>query len=206
MRSRRHKAVSEVLCLKFNEEERGRVVKIFLGKSGKVHGGVIPLSKGLSQMPCYFFINIDRKKEEVKMKKIICFLAVALMIASIAFAAEMITQKDLPALKGTWEGMLSWGISGAANSNAKLEILNDSVPVKAKFSLTNVPEKVAKDLLSTMGTTASFESDEGLITTQGTLMFIGPEKNFLEFTKAGGKLSGSYYFRGVKGNTSLKKK
>jgi hypothetical protein len=44
------------------------------------------------------------------MKKIVCLIAVVLMIASVAFAAAKITAKDLPALKGTWTGML-WELS-----------------------------------------------------------------------------------------------
>jgi hypothetical protein len=32
--------------------ERGRVVPSYFGKGGKVNGGGVPLSKGLSQTPC----------------------------------------------------------------------------------------------------------------------------------------------------------
>jgi len=142
------------------------------------------------------------------MKKIICLLAVALMIASVAFAAGKmkITAKDLPGLKGTWEGMLSWGVVQAANSAAKLEILNDAAPLKAKLTISNVPNEVAS-MLGITGGTNVMESDEGVITSQGTLMWTGPAKNFLEVTlESNKKGSGWYYFRGVKGDISLKKK
>ncbi len=142
------------------------------------------------------------------MKKIICLLAVALMVASVAFAAAKmkIAASDLPGLKGTWTGMLSWGVMGAANSPAKLEILNDAVPVKAKITISNIPDAISSQL-GLMGGTSVFESDEGVITTQGTLMWTGPQKNFLEVSmKSEKKLNGWYYFRGVKGDISLNKK
>ena len=68
------------------------------------------------------------------MKKMICLIAVALMVASVALAAPkmIITAKDLPALKGTWEGILGFGQFEGGTSPAKLEILNDTVPVKVK--------------------------------------------------------------------------
>ena len=142
------------------------------------------------------------------MKKIICLLAVALMIASVAFAAGKmkIAANDLPGLKGTWEGMLSWGVMSMANSPAKLEILNDAVPVKVKITISNVPGPIASRL-GEMGGTNVFESEEGEITTQGTLMWTGPQRNFLEVSRASDKkLNGWYYFGGVKGDLSLKKK
>jgi len=140
------------------------------------------------------------------MKKIICLLAGVLMIASVAFAAEMITDKDLPGLKGTWEGMLAWGISGAANSNVKLEILNDTVPVSMKLTVTNVPDVVAWRLGAMPGNLAA-SSEEGEITTQGTLMFVGPAKNYLELSIVNArKLNGWYYYRGVKGDLTVFKK
>lgn len=142
------------------------------------------------------------------MKKIVCLVAVVLMIASLAFAAKkmMIAAKDLAGLKGNWEGMVSFGIMAAANSPAKLEILNDAAPVKMKLTLSNVSSEVAQ-LLGVMGGTVTFESSEGEITTQGTLMWTGPNRNFLEVSLAGDKkLNGWYYYRGVKGDMSLKKK
>ncbi len=143
------------------------------------------------------------------MKKIICMVAFVLMIASVAFAAEMITEANLPELKGTWEGMLGWGIASVANSNAKLEILNDSVPVKARLTLTNVSDAVASRIGLGMsgGMVNVVESDDGQITTEGTLMFVGQAKNFMEFSlRSTKKLNGWYYIRGVKGDMSLSKK
>jgi hypothetical protein len=142
------------------------------------------------------------------MKKIICLLAVVLMIASVAIAAKKmaITEKNLSGLKGTWEGTVGFGLTGAANSPAKLEILSDKAPVKARMTLMNVSDQVAS-VLGVTGGTVTFESDEGVITSQGTIMWTGPNKNWLEVILVGDKkLSGWYYYKGVKGDMNLNKK
>ena len=139
------------------------------------------------------------------MKRIIGLCAVALVIASVAFAAQKITTKDLAGLKGTWEGRVEFGIATAETATAKLEILNDTVPLKGKLTLSGVSEQAGK-ALGIMGGTTLFENAEGVITTQGTLMWAA-NQNFLEVSQAKEKkLNGTYYFRGVKGSMSLTKK
>ena len=140
------------------------------------------------------------------MKKMICLIAVALMVASVALAAMKITAKDLPALKGTWEGMLGFGVTEqGGTSPAKLEILNDTVPVKVKFTITNVPEQIAKQTGGQAGQNV-FEG-EGPITTQGTLFFTGPMKNFFEVSQiAKDKLHVVYIYNQLKGDGTFKKK
>jgi len=140
------------------------------------------------------------------MKKMICLIAVALMVASVAFAAMKITAKDLPGLKGTWEGMLGFGVTEqGGTSPAKLEILNDTVPVKVKFTITNVPEQIAKQVGGQAGQNV-FEG-EGVITTQGTLFLTGPAKNILEISQvAKDKLHVSYIYNVMKGDGTFKKK
>ena len=143
------------------------------------------------------------------MKKIICLVVVVLMIASVAYAQKKmkITAKDLPALKGTWTGILSFGVmETGGTSPVTLEILNDSVPVKGRITVTNVPDFVASQYGLQTGKNVA-ESDEGLITSQGTIMWTGPQKNFFEATHTGEKkLSVWYFFKGMKGEASLKKK
>jgi hypothetical protein len=142
------------------------------------------------------------------MKKIICLIAVVLLIASVAYAAKTrITAKNLPTVKGTWEGQLGFGLmEGGGTSPFKLEILNDTVPVKAKVTITNVPANVATEFGLQSGQNVG-ESDEGVITSQGTLMWVGPQKNFFEFTLTGDKKGDVWYIiRGLKGEGSLKKK
>ena len=143
------------------------------------------------------------------MKKIICLLLVVLMIGAVAYAAAKvkIAKKDLPALKGTCEGTIGFGLmEGGGTSPAKLEILNDTVPVKAKLTITNVPANVATEFQLPSGQNVA-ESEEGLITSQGTLLWVGAQKNFIELTMVSkDKVNVWYYVRGLKGEGDLKKK
>jgi hypothetical protein len=143
------------------------------------------------------------------MKKIICLVAVVLMVASVAYAQKKagITAKDLPAMKGTYTGMLSWGtFEGGGSSACTLEILNDAVPVKGKLKISSVPKTVS-ELVGISTTPEPLTSDDGAITTQGTIMFAGAAKNWLEVSKAGDKkVKVYYYFRGLKGDGTLTKK
>jgi len=142
------------------------------------------------------------------MKKIICLLAVVLMIASVAFAAAKITAKDLPGLKGTWTGMLDFGMVGAqaGSTPCTLEILNDKVPVQAKLTLSNVPDFVASQLGISAGKSERDLTD-GQITSHGTIFWTGGEKNMFEVSMGGEKkLSATYWFRTIRGSASLKKK
>jgi len=145
------------------------------------------------------------------MKKIICIIAVVLMIASVVYAQKAkkagITAKDLAAMKGTYTGMLSWGdFEGGGTSACTLEILNDAVPIKGKLTVSQVPQVIASAIgLST--TPEPMTSDEGVLTTQGTIMFAGAAKNWLEVSKSGEKkVKVYYYFRGLKGDGTLTKK
>jgi hypothetical protein len=142
------------------------------------------------------------------MKKMICLLVIALMIASAAFAAaKKITPNDLADLKGIWEGMLDFGLmgDGAASAPCTLEILNDVVPVHIILTISNIPDSVASQV-GIAGGANVFESYHGVITSQGTLMWKGSQDTFLEISMAKKKLSGPYWFRMVKGSVSLKKK
>lgn len=142
------------------------------------------------------------------MKKIVCLIAVVLMIASVAYAQKKagITAKDLAGMQGTWAGMIAFGVFEGGSSACTLEILNDAVPVKAKLTVNQVPNTLAGQLGIMSGQNV-FESDDGTLTTQGTIMFTGPAKGFLEISKSGEKkIKLNYWFRGLKGDGILKKK
>ena len=142
------------------------------------------------------------------MKKIVLLVIALMMVASVAFAqkATKITANDLAGLKGTWEGILGFGITDAATSPVTLEILNDAVPVKAKLTVRSFPKEIAAQLGVQEGANV-FEGDDGQITSQGTLVFAGPNKNFFEVTFTGkDKASMWYIFKMIKGTGSLKKK
>ena len=147
------------------------------------------------------------------MKKTICVLAIVLLVATVAFGAAKatkgkISKDNVGQLKGTWEGTCSFGEFGGIqpNSPAKLEITSDGVPVNAKLTLSNVPGPVAQQL-GVMEGKAAFENGDGQITSQGSVMFTGPDKNFMEITLSGEKgLRGWYFYKGLKGDLNLKKK
>ena len=108
-------------------------------------------------------------------------------------------------LKGTWEGILGFGAFEAATSPAKLEILNDTVPVKVKFTITNVPQQIASQTGLQQG--QNVYEGEGVITTQGTLFFTGPMKNFMEISlTAKDKIHLWYVYNVMKGDGDFKKK
>ncbi len=142
------------------------------------------------------------------MKKIICLLAVVLMIASVAYAQKKagITAGDLAGMKGTWTGTIAFGEFEGGSSACTLEILSDAAPVKAKLTVHQVPDALASRL-GIMGGQNVMESDDGTLTTQGTIMFTGPAKGFLEISKAAEKkIRLNYWFRGLKGDGRLTKK
>lgn len=133
------------------------------------------------------------------MKKIICLVVVVWMIAAVAIAAKkmVINEKNLPGLKGTWEGILSFGAGEKGRTSpVKLEILTDKVPVKAKLTITDMPNVVAMQFGDTGGQKV-VEADERIITSQGTLMWTGPAKNFFEVTLTSEKKLDAWYFLGV---------
>jgi hypothetical protein len=141
------------------------------------------------------------------MKKIICLVVVVLMIAAVAYAAKKvaITKTNVASLKGTWVGVLDLGRKGETTP-ITLEVLNDAPPLKAKWTLANVPEVVAKEF-GEMGGQKVGEADDGMITSAGTVMWIGPQKNFIELTLMDDKKLGCWAFwRGMDMRGTLAKK
>jgi hypothetical protein len=142
------------------------------------------------------------------MKKIVCIIAVVLMIASVVYAAKKagITAKDLPGMKGMWTGMMSFGeFEGGGSSACTLEILNDTAPVKAKLTISQVPNVIASQLGIPAGQNV-MESADGTLTSMGTIMWTGQAKNFVELSKSGDKIKLYYWYMGLRGNATLKKK
>jgi hypothetical protein len=142
------------------------------------------------------------------MKKIVLLVIALMMVASVAFAqkATKITASDLAGLKGTWEGTLGFGISDSATSPVTVEILNDAVPVKAKITVRSFPREIAAQLGVQEGSNV-FENDDGQISSQGTLVFMGGNKNVVELTFTGKDKARMWYiFKMIKGSGSLKKK
>jgi len=133
------------------------------------------------------------------MKKIICVVGIVMLCASMVFA---FTKKDLPGLKGTWEGTVS-GVTGVS-VNVKLEIMNDAEPVQGKLTLTKIPDKVKSEY--GLSDPIIGESNDGKLTSAGTIMFTGPNGMFEITSVKDKKLSGWGYFKGFKVNLSATKK
>ena len=143
------------------------------------------------------------------MKKIICLVVVLLMIATVAFAAKkvLITTKNVASLKGTWSGVMSFGgAEQGGTSPVTVEILNDTVPLKCKLTVANLPNQVAMQFGEAAGQKVG-ESDDGVISNQGTVVFTGPAKNVFEFTLLDNKKVSMWYFwKGMRGDATLTKK
>ncbi len=122
-----------------------------------------------------------------------------MLCASMVFA---FTKKDLAGLKGTWEGTAS-GVTGVS-INVKLEIMNDAEPIQGKLTLTNIPDKVKSEY--GLSDPIIGESNDGKVTSAGTIMFTGPNGQFEITSIKDKKLSGWGYFKGFKVNVSAKKK
>ena len=148
------------------------------------------------------------------MKKITCLIVIALMVASVALAAEWprrkITAEDLAALKGTWVGSMDFGMGdGRGDATAcTLEILNDTVPVQAKLTLSNVQRFQAEGAGIWEGRN-EFDLNDGQLTSQGTLLWISPEAEQYKLAvsmSSEKKLNATYSFRTKSGTVVLKKK
>ena len=101
---------------------------------------------------------------------------------------------------------MTFGAFEGGGSAAKLEILNDTPPLKAKLSISNVPPEVAGQFGVQAGPKAA-EADDGVITADGAVMWTGEAKNFVQATLLDNKkLSLWYYFRGMRGDATLNKK
>jgi len=137
------------------------------------------------------------------MKKIIIMAAIALLCASVVFAAG-ITKKDLAGLKGKWSGTTSG--AGGASLVTTLEIMNDAEPLEATITITNVPMQMQKDY--NVKDTLTGTSKNGKLTSAGTIMFLGADpSNFFEITSIKDKkVNAWFYANGIKGTVSATKK
>jgi opacity protein-like surface antigen len=134
------------------------------------------------------------------MKRILCVVGIVMLFASMVFAAG-ITKKDLAALKGTWEGTAT---GGGGTLNAKLEVMNDTEPLQGKITFTGLPGNAKSEYK--LNDPLIGESNDGKITSAGTIMFTG-SNGFFEIQSIKDKtLKGWGYFAGFKANITAKKK
>jgi hypothetical protein len=147
------------------------------------------------------------------MKSRISLVGIGLLFVSMVGVAcapvqkTMITENDLPTLKGTWSG---WTIFSSAQTHpvlTTLEIHNDTVPLQGKITLSNLPPGVASlfpvESLSA-GNQVAIGFKNGKISDQGTIIGQSGE-NFLELTYSAGekpKFDGWFYYYGARGTLS----
>ena len=150
------------------------------------------------------------------MKNTISFVCIGLLFAWIAGVAcapvqkTIITESDLPALKGTWSGWTTFSSVQTSPVLTTLEINNDTVPLQGKITLSNLPPGVASvfpvESLSA-GNRVAIDFRNGKISDQGTIIAQSGE-NFLELTySASGKpkLDGWFYYYGARGTLAVTK-
>ncbi len=151
------------------------------------------------------------------MKKVICLVGLGLLLVSISVLScapvqkTVITKDNLPALKGKWEGWTIFSSFQASPVLTTMEIDNNTVPIKGKINLFNLPQKIADNFPGvplSAGNNIVIDFANGEISDQGTL--IGQTgKNFLELTLLAGakmKMNGWFYYYGSKGTVELTQK
>jgi hypothetical protein len=158
------------------------------------------------------------------MGKIPCLIAVLLLLveaiivgcATIPTTTTILTKNNLPILEGRWEG--SAVFAGGVHTTATLEIYNNSLPLKGKVSIQNIPREAANIFpggIEGSGWESYF--DNGTITDKGGLILRGRGGNFGEFSlieseskrsvlEGESKLDGWFYLWGAKGATTLHKR
>jgi len=158
------------------------------------------------------------------MKKVLCLIAVFLLLAEAIIAecatvpttTTILTENNLAILEGRWEGSAVFG--GGVHTTVTLDIYNDSLPLKGKVSIQNIPREAANifpDGFEGSGWESYF--DTGTITDKGGLMIRGRGGNFGEFSlieseskrlvlEGESKLDGWFYLWGAKGAASLRKR
>jgi hypothetical protein len=161
----------------------------------------------------YFLIKwVERKN----MKKTICWVGMGLLFVSMALlsctpAKTVITQSNLPTLRGTWEGWTTFSSFQANPVLTKFEIYNTTIPLVGMITLYNIPQGIANVMPAAalpVGSNVTINFKDGKITDQGTIIGQSGE-NFLELTLLAGekmKMSGWFYYYGMKGTVELTKK
>ena len=155
------------------------------------------------------------------MKKISCLIAVLLLLVGAIIAGcatapttmTILTKNNLSILEGRWEG--SAVFARGVHTTITLDIYNDSLPLKGKISIQNIPREAANIFpggFEESGWDSYF--DTGTITDKGGLIIRGRGGNFGEFSLIEGeskrsvlegesKLDGWFYLWGSKGAATL---
>jgi hypothetical protein len=131
----------------------------------------------------------------------VIFLIIFMALVSYAEMKKIaISEANLSDLKGKWVG--SRTVTPVDTRNTDLEISNDSLPLQCKFTLYGITRYGR-------GSKTLDRDLKGKINDQGNL-FVKTDNIEVELSlyEDGGKkkLEGNYYWMGVKGTMSFKKK
>ncbi len=175
----------------------------------------------------YYNFKKDGKIElggRISMKKIPCFIAVLILLveaiiagcATVPTTTTILTKNNLPILEGRWEGSAIF--AEGIRATVTLDIYNNSLPLKGKVSIQNIPTEAA-NIFPSGFEGSGWESyfDTGAITDKGGLIIRCREGNFGEFSlmegkskrsvlEGGSKLDGWFYLWGAKGAATLHKR
>ena len=140
------------------------------------------------------------------------FLLVSVALLSCTpMQKTVITKNNLSMLRGSWQGWTTFSAVQATPVLTSMEINNDTVPLMGKMVLFNLPQPIANILPGAAlpaGNNVTIDFANGEISSEGTLVNHGG-KNFIDLTLYAGekpKLSGWFYYYGVKGTMELTKK
>jgi hypothetical protein len=174
----------------------------------------------------YYNYKKDGKIEKggrISMNKISCLIAVLLLLVetiiggctTVSTTTTILTKTNLPILEGRWEGSAVFG--GSIHTTLTLDIYNNSLPLKGKVSIQNIPREAA-NIFPGGFEGSGWESyfDTGTITDNGSLVIKGRGGNFGEFSlieseskrsllEGESKLDGWFYLWGAKGAATLHK-
>ena len=151
------------------------------------------------------------------MKRTICLTGIGLLLVSVALVScapaqkTVISNSNLPTLKGAWEGWTDFGLGQAPAVLTYLEIINDSPPIQGKITLNQLPGPVALVVpadAKTADNSLIIDFKNGKISNQGTIIAQSGQ-NFVELTYYGGgkpKLEGWFYYWALKGTLSVTKR
>lgn len=134
------------------------------------------------------------------MGKVIRFVGISLLLVSTMWMGcflikkepTTITNYNISLLRGKWEGLSTFGsVSSNIRVPTTMEIYNDTVPLKGKLTMHNVPPAVFNRFVprpNTLSGDATIEFGDGNINERGNFV-VKQGENYFELTlKIGQKL------------------
>ncbi|MGZ3495251.1 MAG: hypothetical protein ACXU9L_12230 [Thermodesulfobacteriota bacterium] len=134
------------------------------------------------------------------MEKVIRFVGISLLVVSIIWMGcssakikpSPITKYNIPLLKGKWEGLSTFGsVSSNLRVPTTMEIYNETVPLKGKLTMHNVPPAVFNPSVprpNTLSGDVTIQFGDGNINENGNLVGKQGENHFELTLKIGQKL------------------